>query len=149
MINGVKIHKLTTHSDNRGFFREVLKINEDCNINDIGQISHSYVKKGVIKAWHVHKEQSQWNYVVCGLIQVVLFDLRRESTTYKQKMELFAGEANSIVAYYFPPLVAHGYKCLKDPLHIIYLTSGVYNPKEEYKLPPDDHVINFDWSAIK
>jgi len=134
MIEGVVIKTLITHEDKRGFFREIFRFSEEfCGI-PIGQLSHSLVKEGVVKAWHGHREQSQWNYVVNGLIKVALYDNRINSTTYKETMEFLVGNGQDPCAYFFPPGVLHGYKCLKGPLQIIYVTSGTYDLKDEVRL---------------
>ena len=105
----------------------------------IGQLSHSKVEEGVVKAWHGHVYQSQWNYVVNGKISVVLFDDRENSITYKETIEFLAGDGiEKPIAYFFPPGVLHGYKCIKGPMHIIYTTSGVYDLKDEIRKSNDD-----------
>lgn len=147
MITGVIIKELVTHTDKRGFFREIFRFSEEFGEKSVGQLSHSLVQEGVIKAWHGHKEQSQWNYVVLGKLKVVLYDDRPESLTYKETMEFLAGEDEKFKAYYFPPGVLHGYKCLKGPLHIIYVTSGVYDLSDEIRIEPDGSHVKYNWSA--
>jgi dTDP-4-dehydrorhamnose 3,5-epimerase len=134
MIEGVVIKTLKTHGDNRGFFREIFRFSEEFENVSVRQLSHSLVKKGVIKGWHGHKKQSQWNYVVTGLIKVALHDNRANSETYRKTMEFFVGEGQVPSAYFFPPGVLHGYKCLKGPMQIIYVTSGVYDLEDEVRI---------------
>jgi len=104
----------------------------------IGQLSHSLVKEEVIKAWHGHVYQSQWNYVVTGQIRVALYDDRPNSSTYKETMEFISGDEAKPMAYFFPPGVLHGYQCMKGPMHIIYVTSGVYDLEDEIRKSSDD-----------
>jgi dTDP-4-dehydrorhamnose 3,5-epimerase len=144
MIDGVIIKDLKTHEDERGFFREIFRFSEEYNDVSVGQLSHSLVNKGVIKGWHGHKVQSQWNYVVTGLIKVALYDNRAASSTYKGTMEFFVGDGHEPCAYFFPPGVLHCYKCLKDPMHIIYVTSGVYDLSDEIRIALDDLEIRFN-----
>ena len=66
MIDGVKIIDLKTFGDDRGFFREIFRFDEQFNGVDVGQLSHSMVREGVIKGWHGHVYQSQWNYILVG-----------------------------------------------------------------------------------
>ena len=117
---------------------------------DSGQISHSLVFQGVIKAWHYHKTQTQWNYVVNGLIKVVLHDIRDESPTFR---ETNWNCCRSIITdskiYSSPPGVAHGYKCLNGPMNIIYITSGIYDPADEGRLEYDHKSINYNWLDLK
>lgn len=145
MIDGVIINNLKTHSDERGFFREIFRFSKNFDNIPIGQISHSFVKDGVIKAWHGHVNQHQWNYVVSGQIKVVLIDNRRDSITYKNKIEFIAGENLNPIAYYFPPGVLHGYKCIIGPLQIIYVTSSEYDVKDEIRILPDNFKDIYNW----
>lgn len=132
-INGVKLVKLKTNRDHRGFFREIFRFTEDYKEVSVGQLSHSVVNEGIIKGWHGHSYQSQWNYVVCGRIKVALYDDRKGSPTYGGLMEFSAGEIETPVGYYFPPGVLHGYKCESGPMHIIYVTSSTYDLDDEIR----------------
>lgn len=146
MIDGVIINKLKTHSDDRGFFREIFRFLTNFENIPIGQVSHSFVKEGVIKAWHGHVNQHQWNYVVSGQIKVVLIDNREESNTYKQMIEFIAGENENPISYYFPPGVLHGYKCIIGPLQIIYITSGVYDLNDEIRIVQEEFKNVYNWA---
>ena len=147
MIEGVIFKELVTHVDERGFFREILRFHEDSEEMQLGQLSHSLVHAGVVKAWHAHRQQSQWNYVATGAIHVALHDLRPDSSTYRQTMEFQAGGDQPARAYFFPPGVAHGYQCLEAPLHMIYVTSGTYDLADEVRLPADDPDIGYNWAT--
>ncbi len=138
MIDGVKIVELKTYKDERGFFREIFRFPEQFEGVSVGQLSHSLVKEGIIKAWHGHVYQSQWNYVVTGQIRVALYDDRPNSSTYKETMEFISGDEAKPMAYFFPPGVLHGYQCMKGPMHIIYVTSGVYDLEDEIRKSSDD-----------
>ena len=144
MIKGIKIIELTTHEDNRGFFREIFRFSEQLDGVPVGQLSHSLVKEGVVKAWHGHIEQSQWNYVVSGQIKVVLYDNREDSVTYKETMEFIIGKVVKPCAYFFSPGIMHGYKCTQGPMKIIYLTSGVYDLEDEVRIDVNDKNIGFN-----
>jgi dTDP-4-dehydrorhamnose 3,5-epimerase len=148
MIDGVEIKYLETHTDHRGFFREVIRYDDLFMSEQIKQISHSKVYSGVIKAWHAHKYQTQWNYVVRGLIYVILFDLRDNSPTYGKKMEFICGDDQKNIVYKFPNGVLHGYKCLNGPMDIIYFTSGKYDIEDEIRIKHDDPIIGVDWKNL-
>ena len=134
MIEGVIRRKIISHNDRRGFFREVMKNNNKFTKIKFNQISHSKIKKSIKKGWHVHKRQSQWNYLIKGSIRVYLLDLRKKSRTFMKKVSFLVNEKNPII-YFFPPHVAHGYITLKEDNHMLYGTSGIYSKEEEYKLP--------------
>ncbi len=143
MIDGVKIIELTTHEDDRGFFREIFRFSEQFKDVPLGQLSHSRVNEGVIKAWHGHVYQSQWNYVASGQIKVGLYDNRKDSETFRETMEFIIGEDHPI-AYFSPPSVLNGYKCLNGPMEIIYMTSGIYDLKDEIRIDLYDINIGYN-----
>lgn len=145
MIDGVVIKKLNTFADERGFFRELIRMNDSLALEGIQQVSHSLVYPGVIKAWHAHKNQTQWNYVLNGLILVALHDLRKDSPTYRKTITFLNGDNHTKSIYKFPEGVAHGYKCINGPMNIIYFTSGTYDVNEEIRICHDDPEIDFDW----
>ncbi|MEE9369912.1 MAG: hypothetical protein V3W45_00445 [Sedimentisphaerales bacterium] len=62
MIEGVVIKELVTHTDQRGFFREIIRQTDDFFSEGFGQWSHSLMLDGVIKAWHYRKIQTDWCY---------------------------------------------------------------------------------------
>jgi len=146
-IEGVSVIKLITHADKRGFFREILRETDDFFSVGFGQLSHSLVYSGVVKAWHAHKVQSQWTYAVTGTLKVALHDLREDSLTYHNTMEFEVGENTESMVYMFPQGVAHGYKCINGPANVIYVTSGQYDMEDEVRIPYDDPDIGFDWLA--
>lgn len=145
MIKGVVIKDLITYPDERGFFRELIRDTDDFAEEGIGQTSHSLVYAGVVKAWHAHVHQSQWNYVVNGLIYVALHDMRKDSETFGETNTFLCGDHQKQIIYKFPPGVAHGYKCIAGPMNIIYFTSGIYDLSDEVRIEHDDKEIGFDW----
>ena len=148
MIDGVEFKSLMTHTDERGFFRELIRRTDGLFREGFGQLSHSLVHAGVVKAWHAHKVQAQWTYVVCGVLKVALHDCRKDSPTYRGTQEFLVGDNHPPIVYRLPPGVAHGYRCLSGPTHVIYVTSGVYDPSDEIRLPHDDADIGYDWTRL-
>jgi dTDP-4-dehydrorhamnose 3,5-epimerase len=145
MIAGVAFKELVTHADERGFFREVLRATDELFREGFGQLSHSLVHAGVAKAWHVHKLQVDWWYVPAGILKVALHDTRPDSPTYRETMEFALGDHQPARCVRIPPGVAHGYRCAAGPAHVIYVTSRVYDPGDEGRIPHDDPAIGYDW----
>ena len=145
MINGVIIKELISHTDERGFFRELIRVTDEFFGEGFGQWSHSKMYRDVIKAWHIHQKQVDWWYVPIGALKVVLHDLRAESPTRGQTMELFLGEQYGDKVLKIPPGVAHGCKVLSGEVHLFYITSNTYNPADEGRMAHDDPVIGYDW----
>ena len=145
MINGVIIKKLVTHTDERGYFREIIRVTDDFFSEGFGQLSISLMFPGVIKAWHIHKKQIDWWYIHEGIIKVALYDTRKDSPTHKELMELLMGDNQPAQVLRIPPGVAHGCKCISGPASLFYITSNIYNPEDEGRIPHDDPVIGYDW----
>lgn len=146
-IQGVKYKKLIRHSDDRGFFSEVVRDDENF-VRKFGQMSISKTNPGVIKAFHYHKKQDDIWFFPKGNARVVLHDLRKDSPTYKTTEQYFMGEDNP-GALLIPVGVAHGYQVLgNEPVVITYITTESYNPAEpdEERLDWDSPEIGFNWS---
>ena len=145
MIDGVVLRALETHRDERGFFREIIRVKDDFFEEGFGQWSHSLMYPGVIKAWHIHKQQTDWWYVGTGVLKIVLYDKRPESSTYRQIMEIMLGDSHEAKVLKIPPGVAHGCKCMSGPANLFYITSHTYDPEDEGRIPHDDPEIGYDW----
>jgi len=142
-IDGVAVKELSTHADERGFFREVVRETDDF-FERFGQWSHALMYAGTAKAWHIHHRQTDWWYVI-GAIKVALYDARAGSPTKGNLMEFMMGDQQPLCVK-IPPGVAHGCRAMALS-HILYLTSHVYSPEDEGRLPHDDPSIGYDWTA--
>ena len=140
-IKGVFLKKIISNNDNRGFFREIFKDEISFTTKKFKQISHSYIKKNVIKGWHLHRKQSQWNYLLKGRIRVYLYDTRIKSQTFKKHDVININSKEDMMIYFFPPGIAHGYVALSTENHMIYATSNMYDASEEYKIPLNNKLI--------
>jgi len=145
MIAGVEIKALTTNVDERGYFREIIRVNDEFFREGFGQWSHSLMYSGVAKAWHIHKVQVDWWYVGSGVLKVALYDTRADSATHGELMECLMGDNQPAQVLRIPPGVAHGCRCLSGPAHLFYITSNVYNPADEGRIDHADPEIGYDW----
>ena len=142
-IEGVALKELTTHADERGFFREIIRENDEF-FDHFGQWSHSLMYPGTAKAWHIHQRQTDWWYVI-GAVKVALYDTRDGSPTRGKLMEFLMGDT-AAKCLRIPPGVAHGCRAL-ELSHILYITSSVYASDDEGRIPHDDPSIGYDWTA--
>lgn len=149
---GVQLKALKTHRDDRGFFREIIRVSDAFFAGaQFGQWSHSRMIKDVVKAWHYHHVQYDWWYVASGQVKTVLFDNRPESPTYRQRMEFLMGDSSRYgsstreVCVCIPPGVLHGLKVMSDEAHLFYITSETYSPNEEGRFPYNSDLVGYDW----
>lgn len=146
-IHDVVVKKLVTHSDDRGYFREVLR-DDDNLLRRFGQTSFTKTYPGVIKAFHWHQDQDDVWYVVSGMARVVLYDRREGSPTKGVTQVVYAGEDNPVTIL-IPAGIAHGYQVLGDqPVALFYHVTKAYDPRrpDEERIPFDDPTIGFNWS---
>jgi dTDP-4-dehydrorhamnose 3,5-epimerase len=151
LIEGVLIEPLQVYPDDRGFFCELARLGKglaskmvpdnQCQI----QVSLTLTYPGTIKAIHYHSEQTDLWAPVSGMVQVFLYDLRRNSPTFGAINTIFAGRFQPWEIL-IPPGVAHGYKALGvEPIQLIYFTDRHYNPADELRLAYDHPDIAYDW----
>ncbi len=155
MIKGVKIKKLVIHQDiiekgeiikKPGFLMEVLR-NDEGLLKKFGQSTFTVAYQGAIKAFHWHKKQDDIWFIATGKAQVVLHDLRKNSSTKGKTQVIMAGK-DDYKLIVIPKGVAHGYKVIsKEPVFLFYHTTEPYNPKnpDEERIPFNDPKIDFDW----
>ena len=145
MIRGVKIKELVTHCDDRGYFREILR-DDDNLLKKFGQTSVTETYPGVIKAFHWHKKQDDLWFVATGKAKIVLFDDRTKSSTYGKTQVIMAGE-NDYKVILIPAGILHGYQVMsKKPVLLFYHTTENYhtnNPDEE-RVAYNDPKIGFN-----
>ena len=146
-IHDVVIKPLVTHSDERGYFREILR-EDDGLLKRFGQTSITRTYPGVIKAFHWHKRQDDVWYVADGMARVVLYDRRPDSPTCGQTQVIYAGEDNPMLIL-IPAGIAHGYQVIgHKPVLLFYHVTKAYDASDpdEQRIAFDDPAIGFDWS---
>ena len=143
LIDGVKIITPKTFKDDGGEFRELVRIRAGYDYeNEFSahtlQANHSIVEPGVVKAFHLHKKQTDLWYVL-GKAIINLIDTR------KAWKNAFTGPncpRNRLVLenqlLLIPPNVAHGIgNPYKERLHMIYFTDQFFDPNDEFRIPWD------------
>lgn len=148
-IHDVVIKTLVTHSDDRGYLREVLR-DDDEMLRQFGQLTVTMTYPGVIKAFHWHKEQDDVWYIADGMARIVMYDRRPDSPTLGETQVVFAGEQKPL-SVLIPKGIAHGYQVLgHKPVLLLYAVTHSYNASDpdEQRIPFDDPEIGFDWSVV-
>jgi dTDP-4-dehydrorhamnose 3,5-epimerase len=147
MIEGVRIKRLKVIADERGWLMEMLR-DDDEMFQKFGQVYLSVVYPGVVKGWHFHKRQTDHFVFVKGMAKVVLYDTRDASSTKGEVNEFFMGELNPILLV-IPPFVLHGMKGIgTEPAYLVNTPTEhyVYDEPDEFRVPPHDSSIPYDWS---
>jgi dTDP-4-dehydrorhamnose 3,5-epimerase len=147
MIDGVKVKKLKVIPDERGRLMEILRVDDEM-FEKFGQVYMTTAYAGVVKGWHYHKKQSDNMAVVKGMMKIVLYDGRKDSPTFGEVNEFFAGDHNPVLIH-IPPYVFHGFKCVSaEDAMVINTPTEVYRYAEpdEFRIHPHDNDIPYDWN---
>lgn len=145
-IEDVKIKKLLVIPDERGRLMEILR-NDDELFTNFGQVYMTTAYPGVVKGWHYHKKQTDNMAVVRGMMKLVLYDKRENSSTYRLVNEFFFGEHQPLLIQ-IPPYVFHGFKAISECEAIVInipTESYNYDEPDEFRLHPHDNDIPYDW----
>lgn len=146
MIEGVKIKELKYIPDERGRLMEILRCDDEI-FKKFGQVYVTSTYPGVVKAWHLHKIQTDNFCCIKGTIKVVLCDKRQDSPTNGEINEFLIGDKTPRLIS-VPPGVYHGWKCVShDEAFVVNVPTEAYNREspDEHRLPPDTKDIDYKW----
>jgi dTDP-4-dehydrorhamnose 3,5-epimerase len=147
MIENVQIKILKKNPDERGTLMEIMRI-DDPLFQKFGQVYMTTAYPGVVKAWHYHKKQDDNMAVIRGMMKIVLYDSRKDSKTFGEVNEIFAGIHNPVLVH-IPKMVYHGFKCISEEEAIVInipTEAYDYNEPDEYRLNAHGSEIPYDWS---
>ena len=154
-IEGVKIHRLRRHVDDRGFFLELFRRKADHPESaelakfwegvEPAQLNFSVVSaEDHIKGLHYHLRQEDiWFCPPPSKIKIVLFDVRQASPTFGRTQVVVAGEGQDVVVR-IPEGVAHGYRPLTNPCSLLYVVTKTFDLAD-----PDELRIPWDHPAVR
>jgi dTDP-4-dehydrorhamnose 3,5-epimerase len=150
VIDGVKIEPFPIFPDDRGYFLEVARIGKGLveGFDPLTtQVSAALSYPGTVKAFHIHRFQTDFWVPVMGVFQVGLVDLREDSPTFKQKNTIYCGALKPLQII-IPPGVGHGYKVVSpESGMLVYVTNQQYNPADEGRIAYDHPSIAYDWET--
>jgi dTDP-4-dehydrorhamnose 3,5-epimerase len=135
-IDGVEIADLKRFVDDGGSFLELGRLSRGLHATfpgfEVRQVNYSEMEPGAIKAFHVHRRQTDVWFVPPGdRMLLVLLDVRAASGTRNVQRRLVLGDGTSRLVR-IPPGVAHGVKNLATTRgRIIYLVDVQFSPVPE------------------
>ena len=147
-IPGVLIVDRPMHADDRGSFREVVRLNELEQFRNVPfnpvQWNHSYSLPRVIRALHAEP----WNklvYPITGELFTALVDIRPESPTFGTVLTFTLNDRNRH-ALFIPNGVANSICVAGDqPVHYCYLVDSYWNDAPKPAVAWDDPDLAIAW----
>jgi len=147
-IEGVRYLRLVSQVDHRGSLTEA--VNFDSDFWD-EPIVYSYcftIRPGGLKAWGMHREQTDRYFIAAGHVRVVLFDGRTASPTFGSFAQFhLTQEARALLL--IPPGVWHGDQNYGDiEAVMLNFPTRPYDrdDPDKYRIDPRSDEIEFDWS---
>lgn len=150
-LKGAFIVDLDRKEDSRGFFargfceKEFEAHGLEPNVVQ-ANVAHN-IRKGTVRGMHFQfPPAAETKLVRCtrGAILDIIVDLRPESATYLQHIEVELNEDNQR-ALYVPRRFAHGYQTLRDNTDTSYQVSEFYTPSAESGLMYNDPKLGLTW----
>ena len=150
-IDGAWVAESPVWSDDRGFFREWFK-SEDVKAATgrefgIEQANISVSSAGTLRGIHYSiapRGQAKWITCVLGSIQDVIVDIRPDSKTFGQWVEIeLKGDSGKAVL--ISEGLGHGFLALEDNTAVAYLVSTPFSPTNEFEINPLDKKIGIKW----
>ena len=144
MIEGVAVRPLRQIPDERGKVMHMLR-RDDPWFQEFGEIYFSVIYPGVVKGWHFHTRMTLNYAVVTGMIKLVLYDDRADSTTHGELQEIFTGEDNYALVT-VPPGIWNGFKGIAGKPAIVANCATIpHDPEEIVRIPPSTERIPYVW----
>lgn len=146
MIEGVVTKQPKQFTDERGWLTEIMRSDWE-HFQKFGQVYITAAYSQVVKAWHMHKKQTDNVACIKGMIKLVLYDNREKSKTKNEINEFIIGERNLLLVK-IPPEVWHGFKTITEEYALVLnIPTELYNYNEpdEHRLPPNTNKIPYDW----
>ena len=138
--------KLNEIFDSNGSVLHMIKSSSP-EFKNFGECYISEINFNSIKAWKLHSKQTQNISVPTGKIKMVLYDSRKDSSTFKELIELNLGRPNNYLRITIPPGVIYGFKCLSRPNALLVNCTDIeHDPKESVTLSIDDNKVPFLWN---
>jgi len=145
-IDGVHVVDLRRFNDDGGSFTELGRLDAGLHAAfpgfEVKQINYSEMDPGAIKAFHLHRRQTDvWFVPPADKMLLVLLDVRAESRSWNVHRRLVLGDGLSRLVR-IPPGVAHGVKNLAPARgRIIYFVDAHFSTApdqcDEGRLPWD------------
>jgi dTDP-4-dehydrorhamnose 3,5-epimerase len=146
-LEGIFQIQRPTIGDDRGFFREPVRIRELEEASGtpfkVVQMNHARSIKNTLRGIHI----APWNkliYVPRGKVQAVIVDLREDSATFGKYESFIIGDDNKS-SIFIPKGFGNSYLVLSDEADYTYLTDQEWEPGKEYGVMWNDPDLAIKW----
>ena len=140
-----------SQSDSRGTFTRVWDSNSFIKGFELNQASIvTNPRSATLRGLHYQAEPFSENKIVecvSGKVFDVVVDLRKESRTYGEHLEIEIGPLEPFVGLFIPAGCAHGYLTLETNSTLIYFMDKEYSAENSYGLLWCDPKLSISWPS--
>jgi len=141
--DGVRLHSLETHRDERGAFTEIHR--DEWNTFRPVQWNMVRSEGRVLRGAHVHAVHADYLMIAAGRASIGLHDLRPESPTLGLSALLEMTGPDPRVLF-IPPGVLHGFYFHEPSIHV-YAVSHYWHHEDELGCLWSDPALGIPWPA--
>ena len=140
--------KKKIYKDQRGYFQEILKLNEMPFQTKINFTATSYSRQNVIRGLHFQKRNQQTKIIAVleGKIMDVCVNLKKKDKDFK-KIFMFSLKKGDVLI--IPKFYAHGFECLSKHAHVFYHIDKYQDKKHESGIKYNDKKLRIKWKTKK
>lgn len=143
-IRGIVIEPLKQIADERGKVMHMLRSDSQL-YTKFGEIYFSVINPNSVKAWKRHLKMTQHFAVPVGKIKLVIYDERKDASSYKKVETVEIGEDNYCLVR-IPPMLWYGFKGISPVSALIAnCTDLPHDPVEIERLDYNDKRIPYEW----
>ncbi len=148
-LPGVLLIEPRVFKDSRGFFMETFhqkKYAEAGIDHAFLQDNYSHSTRGTLRGLHYQLKhpQAKLVYVIKGEIYDVAVDIRRGSPGFGKWVGQYLSDKNRRQIF-VPEGFAHGFCVISETADVLYKTTDLYEPDDEYGVLWSDPTIRIDW----
>lgn len=145
VIDGVTVSPLKEIRDHRGAVLHMLRADSP-DFGGFGECYFSELLPGAVKAWKLHRLQTQLIAVPVGRIRLVIYDGRVDASTRGSLLVLELGRPDSYFRVRIPPGLWYGFGCISDtPALLANCADLPHDPSERESRPIDSPGIPYQW----
>ncbi len=145
IIHDVVITPLKRFPDERGTVMHMMQAG-DPDFNGFAQVYSSTVNPGAVKGWHFHYKAFRSYIVLAGMVKLVLYDEREDSSSKGVVQEIFMG-SDHYVRVTIPPQVWSGFKGIgTQPAIVCDVVNMPHDPDQSKRCDPHEGHIPYNWA---
>lgn len=143
-IDGVTLSARSQIVDERGRIVHMLRA-DDPEYVGFGEVYFSWVRPGVVKGWHLHRNMTLNYTCPVGRIRLALHDARKDSPSYGKTRDIELSPSNHWLVT-VPPGVWNGFIGIGSSDSMVCNCATLpHDPLEIERRDPTDPFIDYQW----